>query len=105
YARGGRGCGERMVSDRAGAEGVTEEVFVKVISRAHQYDGRAGVASWLFAIAANACRDRRRRERRASVVPLEAVAEPRARGEGIQASLMSQERPPALPHAPAQLSH
>ena len=73
-----------MLSDRASAEEVTQEVFVKVISRAHQYDGRAGVASWLFAIAANACRDRRRRDRRATVVPLEAVAEPRARGEGIE---------------------
>ena len=41
-----------------------------------KYDGRAGVASWLFAIAANACRDRRRRERRGTIVPLEAVSEP-----------------------------
>ena len=35
----------RMLSDRETAEEVTQEVFVKVISRAHQYDGRAGVAS------------------------------------------------------------
>ena len=95
---------DRMLSDRAAAEEVTQEVFVKVISRAHQYDGRAGVASWLFAIAANACRDRRRRERRASVVPLEAVAEPRARGEGIEASLMSEERRRAVREALAELS-
>src|SRR5499427_7835161 len=90
---------DRMLSDRGAAEEVTQEVFVKVISRAHQYDGRAGVASWLFAIAANACRDRRRRERRASVVPLEAVAEPRARGEGIESSLMSEERRAAVREA------
>src|SRR5262249_10381607 len=104
YARGGRGCGERMVSDRAGAEGVTEEVFVKVISRAHQYDGRAGVASWLFAIAANACRDRRRRERRAAVVPLESVAEPRARGEGVEATIASRQRREAVRQALSELS-
>ena len=94
---------DRMLSDRASAEEVTQEVFVKVISRAHQYDGRAGVASWLFAIAANACRDRRRRERRASIVPLEAVAEPRARGEGIEASLIaSRERRARRPRGPVR---
>src|SRR4029077_6834759 len=39
---------DRMLSDRAAAEEVTQEVFVKVISRAHQYDGRAGGASGLL---------------------------------------------------------
>src|SRR4249920_883545 len=87
---------DRMLSDRGAAEEVTQEVFVKVISRAHQYDGRAGVASWLFAIAANACRDRRRRERRANVVPLEAVAEPAQRGEGIERRLMDREKREAV---------
>src|SRR5215470_17649158 len=67
---------DRLLFDRATAEEVTQEVFVKVISRAHQYDGRAEVASWLFAIAANACRDRRRRERRGGVIPLEGIPEP-----------------------------
>src|SRR5215813_6186417 len=84
---------DRMLSDRATAEEVTQEVFVKVISRAHQYDGRAGVASWLFAIAANACRDRRRRDRRATIVPLEAAPEPAARsshrGDGVESALIS----------------
>ncbi len=95
---------DRMLSDRAAAEEVTQEVFVKVISRAHQYDGRAGVASWLFAIAANACRDRRRRDRRATVVPLEAVAEPRAKGEGVEAAMASRERRRAVREALADLS-
>ncbi len=95
---------DRMLSNRALAEEVTQEVFLKVISRAHQYDGRAGVASWLFAIAANACRDRRRRERRAAVVPLEAVPEPHARGEGIEASIASDERRRAVRRALGGLS-
>src|SRR5215470_5633029 len=68
--------GAAELFDRATAEEVTQEVFVKVISRAHQYDGRAEVASWLFAIAANACRDRLRRERRGGVIPLEGIPEP-----------------------------
>ena len=95
---------DRMLSDRSAAEEVTQEVFVKVISRAHQYDGRAGVASWLFAIAANACRDRRRRDRRASVVPLDVVPEPRSKAEGIEASLVSEERRLAVRKALAELS-
>jgi RNA polymerase sigma-70 factor (ECF subfamily) len=95
---------DRMLSDRGAAEEVTQEVFVKVISRAHQYDGRAGVASWLFAIAANAGRDRRRRDRRAAVVPLDVVPEPRSRGEGIEASLVSEERRRAVRKALAELS-
>jgi RNA polymerase sigma-70 factor, ECF subfamily len=97
---------DRLLSDRATAEEVTQEVFVKVISRAHQYDGRAEVASWLFAIAANACRDRRRRDRRATVVPLEAVPEPAqpGRGEGILGRLMESQRRDAVRQALAQLS-
>lgn len=95
---------DRMLSDRGAAEEVTQEVFVKVITRAHQYDGRAGVASWLFAIAANACRDKRRRDRRAAVVPLEAAPEPRSRAEGIEATLISEQRRKAVRLALANLS-
>jgi RNA polymerase sigma-70 factor (ECF subfamily) len=95
---------DRMLSDRSAAEEVTQEVFVKVITRAHQYDGRAGVASWLFAIAANACRDRRRRDRRAAVVPLDVVPEPRSKAEGVEASLVSEERRRAVRKALAELS-
>ena len=66
---------DRMLGNRAEAEEVAQEVFVKMISRADQYDGRASVGSWLFAIATNACRDRLRRSIRRTSVPLEAVAE------------------------------
>src|SRR5215471_3329088 len=93
---------DRLLSDRSTAEEVTQEVFVKVISRAHQYDGRAEVSSWLFAIAANACRDRRRRERRATVVPLEAVPEPPAestRGDGVLGRLVERQKREAVRQA------
>ena len=82
----------RMLLEAAGHEVVTAN------------DGRAGVASWLFAIAANACRDRRRRDRRANVVPLEAVAEPRARGEGIESTIASRQRRQAVRQALSELS-
>ncbi len=95
---------DRLLSDRGAAEEVTQEVFVKVITRAHQYDGRADVSSWLFAIAANACRDRRRRDRRAMVVPLEAVAEPVQKGEGVESRLLARERRGAVRAALESLS-
>jgi len=99
---------DRLLSDRASAEEVTQEVFVKLIARAHQYDGRAEVASWLFAIAANACRDRRRRDRRATVVPLEAIPEPpdrtSHRGDGIEGALISREQRQAVRAALSALS-
>lgn len=95
---------DRLLGDRTAAEEITQEVFVKVITRAHQYDGRAEVASWLFAIAANACRDRRRKERRAAVIPLEAVAEPAHKGEGIESRLLSRERKAAVRQALSELS-
>ena len=95
---------DRMLSNRESAEEVTQEVFVKVISRAHQYDGRAAVSSWLFAIAANACRDRRRRDRRAAVVPLDSIADLPSRGEGIEARLAGRERSAAVRRALDELS-
>jgi RNA polymerase sigma-70 factor, ECF subfamily len=95
---------DRLLSDRGQAEEVTQEVFVKVISRAHQYDGRAEVSSWLFAIAANACRDRRRRDRRAPVVPIDALPEPAERGEGVERILIDRERREAVRRALAELS-
>jgi RNA polymerase sigma-70 factor (ECF subfamily) len=95
---------DRLLSDRATAEEVTQEVFVKVISRAHQYDGRAEVASWLFAIAANACRDRRRRDGRANVVSLDTVAEPSQKGKGIEVQMIERERREAVRRALQLLS-
>jgi RNA polymerase sigma-70 factor (ECF subfamily) len=94
----------RMLTDAGAAEEVMQEVFVKVIGRSHQYDGRAAVNSWLFAIAANACRDRRRRDRRATVVPLDAAPEPPARGEGAEMRLIDRERRDAVRRALATLS-
>jgi RNA polymerase sigma-70 factor (ECF subfamily) len=95
---------DRMLGDRDSAEEVIQEVFVKVISRAHQYDGRAPVSSWLFAIAANTCRDRRRRDRRAPVVPLDAIANLPARGEGVESRLVGRERRDAVRKALDSLS-
>jgi RNA polymerase sigma-70 factor (ECF subfamily) len=95
---------DRLLGNRADAEEVTQDVFVKMISRVEQHDGKSAVASWLFAIAANACRDRLRRGRRAPGVPLELVAEPASSDERVDGRLIRRERRRIVRGALAQLS-
>ena len=94
----------RMLNNRPEAEEVTQDVFLKMITRVEQYDGRAPVASWLFAIAANACRDRLRRGKRASVVPLDAVAEAPDKQESAEDRLADRQRKQAVRKALSSLS-
>jgi RNA polymerase sigma-70 factor (ECF subfamily) len=98
------GFATRMLGNRAEAEEIAQEVFLRMIDRAEQYDGRAPVASWLFAIAANACRDRLRVTRRAGTVPLEAVPEPTASDPSAEAAVIGAERARRVRHALALLS-
>lgn len=95
---------DRMLGNRAEAEEVTQEVFVKMISKVDQYDGRASVASWLFAIASNACRDRLRRSSRRPMVSLDAVAESPSPGVPADARLAERERSVAVRRALSKLS-
>jgi RNA polymerase sigma-70 factor (ECF subfamily) len=95
---------DRMLGNRAEAEEVTQEVFLKMISKVEQYDGRASVASWLFAIASNACRDRLRRSTRRPMVSLEAVLEAASPGAPVDARLVEKERRVAVRRALSKLS-
>ncbi len=95
---------DRMLGSRAEAEEVAQEVFLKLIERVDQYDGRAPVASWLFAIAANACRDRLRRASRRTSVSLTAVAEAAAPDPPPDRRLVEDERRARVRRALALLS-
>lgn len=95
---------DRMLNNRAEAEEVTQEIFLKLISRAGQYDGRASVSSWLYAIGANACRDTLRRNRRAVVVPIDAAAEAATREPSPEARAFDGQRKAAVRRALARLS-
>lgn len=95
---------DRMLGSRADAEEVTQEVFLKMIDRVEQYDGRASVGSWLFAIAANASRDRLRRSRRGSVVPIDVLAEVPEPGESAHDQLHAKEQRTAVRKALSKLS-
>ena len=95
---------DRMLSNRSEAEEVTQEVFLKMITRVEQYDGRAAVSSWLYAITANACRDRLRRSKRAVVVPIEAVAETPGNEKGAETRIQERQRRAAVRRALDRLS-
>lgn len=81
----------RMTGNQAEAEEICQEVFVRLIDRCEQFDGRGSVASWLLSIAANACRDHLRRGRRRSALPLLAAVEVEAAGPSAIAALVDEE--------------
>lgn len=60
--------GTRMLGDRADAEDVAQETFMRVHKSLSQYDERTPFRTWLFSILVNRCRtalsQRIRRERR-----------------------------------------
>ena len=61
---------------RSGVEDVVSEVFMKVYTRLHQYDGRHALSSWIYRIATNHVLDDIRKRRRQGTVALDDVAEP-----------------------------
>jgi RNA polymerase sigma-70 factor (ECF subfamily) len=73
-----------MVGDRAAAEDLSQEVFVRIWKALPGYRGESSLATWVFAIARNACLSRRRREaaRRAASLDVAAV---RAEAESLHA--------------------
>ncbi len=65
-----------MLGERARAEDVFQEVWVKVIERLHHYrEGQATFRAWLFRVAANAAVDRMRRDARRAGPELDAPTE------------------------------
>jgi RNA polymerase sigma factor (sigma-70 family) len=66
----------RMGVRQGSIEDVVSEVFMKVYTRLHQYDGRYALSSWIYRIATNHVLDEIRRKKREGAVALDAVAEP-----------------------------
>jgi len=50
--------------DVAAAKDLTQDVFVKLITRLEQFRGDAEFTTWLYRVVANACLDERRKRRR-----------------------------------------
>jgi RNA polymerase sigma-70 factor (ECF subfamily) len=54
----------RIVGDRAAAEDLTQDAFLKAFSSIGSFDGRAAFYTWLYRIAVNLCLSARRRNAR-----------------------------------------
>jgi len=57
----------RILADRAAAEDLTQEAFVKAFTSITGFDGRAAFFTWLYRIAVNLCLSARRRPTRPTV--------------------------------------
>lgn len=66
----------RLVSDRAVAEDLCQDTFVKALRGWEQRDPTASAASWLYRIATNTAYDYLRRCRRIRFAPLADIDEP-----------------------------
>ena len=53
----------RMLGDKARAEDLAQETFLRIVKGAQQWEHRARFQTWLFTIARNLCADQGRRQR------------------------------------------
>ena len=61
----------RMLSNRADAEDVTQDIFIKVFKKLSSFRGDSAVSTWIYRIAVNACLDFRRRRRLRQAVSID----------------------------------
>jgi RNA polymerase sigma-70 factor (ECF subfamily) len=61
-----------MLRDQAAAEGVTQDIFIKVWKALPGYNGAAAISTWLYTIARNTCLTELKRRARRPAVSLEA---------------------------------
>ena len=81
------------ISDRAGAEDVTSQIFTTALAKLDSFRGRGPFAAWLFKIAGNTVRDEQRRRRRPTAPLSETLADGLATNEpGPEELLLARER-------------
>lgn len=74
----------RYLGNRADAEDVTQDVFVKVYKNMDRFRGEAAVSTWIYRITVNTCLDFLRRRKRQATVSLEDCVEPSTGPEGFK---------------------
>jgi RNA polymerase sigma-70 factor, ECF subfamily len=87
----------RLCGDRARAEDLLQETWLKVVRGAQDYQPRARFTTWTYTIARNLCVDSARKERFRVTAPLDAAGpdvggEGRTLGERLPSSAPSPER-------------
>jgi RNA polymerase sigma-70 factor (ECF subfamily) len=90
YRRRVFGLAYGILRDRAAAEDLAQEVFVKLWQALPRYDGRAQLSTWIYAITRNAAVSALRARRRVASLSEDAIA---AEAEGIAASAAGEEDP------------
>ncbi len=96
----------RMVRDRARAEELTQEVFVRIYQAAERYEPRAKFSTWLFGIAHNLAlndlaRAYRKREQPLEDVHIDTTADARPdAGEQLEARRTSESLEKAIGELP-----
>ena len=65
----------RQLGSRADAEDATQDTFVHLARKAHQFRGDSRWSTFVYRVAVNACRDLQRREGRRPHVPVPDVTE------------------------------
>ena len=64
YRRRVMGVAARMLEDRADAEDLAQDVFVRIFRSLGDFKGEALFSTWLYRITANACLNRRKKQQR-----------------------------------------
>jgi RNA polymerase sigma-70 factor (ECF subfamily) len=55
--------------DEAGAADITQQVFLKLLTRIGQFRGDSEFTTWLYRLVVNTCRDEQRKQRRLVALP------------------------------------
>lgn len=86
----------RMCGNRADAEDLTQETFVKALSSIQRFAGRSGFYTWIFRIAVNLAISARRKGKRRMTLSLDAAAaDPSGdRASSLAERIASREDPP-----------
>ena len=93
-----------LTRDEDAAGDLTQEVFLRVLTRIRQFEGRSAFRTWLFRIALNAARDQRRRRR--PVVSLDEVAAALpSPSRSLESELLARDRDARVRAALAVLPH
>ncbi len=74
----------RMVGNRADAEDITQDVFVKVFKKLKAFRRESSLSTWIYRITVNACLDFLRKRKRRQAVSLEACGEIPSTSVGVK---------------------